>query len=114
MAPTLINVLPITRTGLTPIPAALPVCDAVNGNWCPNDGSTYFEILNGDASIRTLTVVVANGVDGLTAGPRVYSLPISALHQQTGVFPVRFYGSSLLFTASSAGVRVQPWSVLGS
>lgn len=103
----------VSRTALTAVPAPPTAPDVANGNVVANDGATILVLLNADASTHTLTVVVANGVDGLTAGPRTYTVPVSGTRQWTGVFPVQCYGTQLLFNLDSTLVTVQAVSLLG-
>lgn len=111
---TQIAALSVSRTALTALPAPSVAGDVANGNFCLNDGATTLVLLNNDGSnTHTLTVQVASGVDGLTAGPRSYTLPISTARQIVGPFPVQFYGSQLAFNVDSAQVAVQPVSTFG-
>jgi len=72
-------------------------------------------VLNGDAgSTHGLTMQVVNGVDGLTAGPRSYTIPVSASGTQLlGPYPIQYYGSQLLWTVDSAQLKVALYSLLG-
>lgn len=111
---TQVSVLSVNRAGLTAVPAPSTAADVANGNSCVNDGATVLVLLNNDgAATHTLTVSVAAGSDGLASPSRTYTLPISTTRQWTGVFPLQFYGSTLLFSADSAQVLVQPVSLLG-
>jgi hypothetical protein len=105
----------VSRTALTAFPAPSVAGDAVNGNVSPNDGATMLAVFNADAgSTHTLTVTVASGVDGLTAGPRSYTIPTSASGTQiTGPFPIQFYGSQLLWNVDSTQLKVALYSLLG-
>jgi hypothetical protein len=109
-----ISVTSVSRTALTAIPAPATAADVANGNFCYNDGATVLVLLNTDSSAHTLTVQLASGVDGQTAGPRPLPVAISANQQWTGVFPVQFYGNQLGFNLDSALVKVQPVSLLSS
>src|SRR5437868_4898202 len=102
------TVTSVSRTALTAFPAPSVPGDAVNGNVSPNDGATMIAVLNGDAgSTHGLTVQVVSGVDGLTAGPRSYTIPVSASGTQLlGPYPIQFYGSQLLWTVDSAQLKV--------
>lgn len=112
---TLIPVLSVVRTGLTVLPAPTLAADVANGNFCPNDAATALVLLNTDGgATHTLSVQVVSGTDGLFAGPRQYTLPISAQRQMTGVFPIQFYGNQLFFSVDSALVLVQAVSLLSA
>lgn len=111
---TALSVTTISRTALTAFPAPSAAGDVTNGNVCPNDGATMLAILNADGSnTHGLTVTVASGVDGLTAGPRPYTIPISANTQTVGPFPLQYYGSQLLFNVDSTQLKVAAYSLLG-
>jgi hypothetical protein len=104
----------VTRTALTAFPAPTVAGDVANGNVSFNDGATFLAVLNSDAGLtHALTVAVAAGVDGLTAGPRPYTIPISTTTQIVGPFPIQFYGSQLLWNVDSAQLKVAPYSLLG-
>lgn len=105
----------VTRFGLTSFPAPSVAGDVANGNVSPNDGATMLAVLNGDAANpHNLTVQVVSGVDGLTAGPRTYSIPVTGSGTQLcGPFPLQFYGSQLLWNVDNANLKVQPYSLLG-
>lgn len=114
MARTLLSVTSVSRLALTAFPAPTVAADVANGNVTPNDGATFLAVLSGDASTHGLTVTVASGVDGLTAGPRPYTVPVAASGTQVvGPFPVQFYGTQLLWNADSAQVKVAAYSLLG-
>lgn len=102
----------ITRFSLVSVSLSL-AADVVNGNFTPNDGATIFVVLNLDAvATHTLTIQVASGVDGLTAGPRSYTIPVnSAGSQLVGPWPIQYYGSQLLWNGDSTQLRVTPYSL---
>lgn len=102
----------ISRAALTAVPAPSVAADVANGNYCYNDGATVLVLLNSDSSSHTLTVQLASGVDGATAGPKTYTVAVSANTQWTGVFPLQFYGNQLAFSLDSALVKVLPVSLL--
>lgn len=109
-----LNVTSVSRLALTAFPAPSVAGDVANGNVSLNDGATFLAVLSGDASTHGLTVQVASGVDGLTAGPRSYTVPVAASGTQiVGPFPIQFYGSQLLFNVDSAQVKVAAYSLLG-
>lgn len=105
----------VTRTALTAFPQPSAAGDNVNGNVSPNDGATFLAVFNADgASTHVLTVQVVSGVDGLTAGPRSYTIPTSASGTQiTGPFPLGPYGSQLLWNVDSTQLKVAVYSLLG-
>jgi hypothetical protein len=107
-------VVTLTRTALTGFPTT-SFADAVNGNVFANDGATSLIVFNSDASnVHNLTVQVASGVDGLTAGPRTYAVPVSGSGTQLlGPFPLQWYGNQLLVTADSALIKLGAFSQLG-
>lgn len=108
------SVTSVSRTALTAFPAPSVAGDVTNGNVSPNDGATMLAVLNSDGgATHGLTVTVASGVDGLTAGPRPYTIPISATVQLVGPFPIQFYGSQLLWNVDSTQLKVAPYSLLG-
>jgi hypothetical protein len=109
----LVPVLTVARTALSAVPAPSQAFDVANGNFCPNDGATVLIMLNSDSATHTLSVQVVSGIDGVTAGPRQYTIPISGVRQWTGVFPLQFYGNQLFFSCDSALVAVQAVSLLG-
>jgi hypothetical protein len=108
------SVTSVTRTALTAFPTPTAAGDVTNGNVSPNDGATFLAVVSGDASTHGLTVTVVNGVDGLTAGPRAYVVPVAASGVQlAGPFPLQWYGSQLLWNVDSAQVKVAAYSLLG-
>lgn len=108
------SVVSVSRTALVAFPQPSVAGDAVNGNVSLNDGATVLAVFNADSSTHNLTVQVAAGVDGLTAGPRAYVVPVTASGTQlVGPFPIQFYGSQLLWTVDNANVKVAPYSLLG-
>lgn len=112
---TVTSVTSVTRTALTAFPAPTVAGDVTNGNVSSNDGATFLAVVNADAgSTHGLTVTVVSGVDGLTAGPRSYTIPTSASGTQiVGPFPIQFYGSQLLWNVDSTQLKVAAYSLLG-
>lgn len=112
---TSLAVATVSRLALTAFPAPSVAGDVANGNVSPNDGATMLAVLNSDgAATHGLTVQVVSGVDGLTAGPRPYTVPItSAGTQLVGPFPIQFYGTQLLWNVDSAQLKVAAYSLLG-
>jgi len=110
----LVPPLTAVRTALLDLPAPSQAMDVANGNFCPNDAATVLILLNTDgAATHTLFVQVVSGIDGVTAGPRQLTIPISANRKMTGVWPIQFYGNQLFFSCDSALVLVQAVSLLG-
>jgi hypothetical protein len=109
------SVTSVSRNALLAFPAPSVAGDVTNGNVSPNDGATMFAVLNSDgAVVHNLTVQVASGVDGLTAGPRSYAIPVTASGTQlVGPFPLVFYGSQLLWNVDNALLKVALYSLLG-
>lgn len=104
----------VSRLALTPLPDPTVAGDVTNGNVSPNDGATFLVVLSGDTNPHGITVTVVSGVDGLTAGPRPYTIPGSASGKQMfGPFPLQWYGSQLLYNVDSAQLKVSLYSVLG-
>lgn len=109
-----LNATNVSRTALTAFPTPTTAADVANGNVTPNDGATFLAVVSGDAATHTLTVQVVNGVDGLTAGPRSYTVPVAASGVQiTGPFPVQYYGTQLQWNGDSAQIKVAAYSLLG-
>lgn len=104
----------VSRTALTAFPQPSAAGDVANGNVSLNDGATFLAVFNADgASTHVLTVQVVNGVDGLTAGPRSYTIPTSGSGTQiTGPFPLFAYGAQLLWNVDNAQLKVTPYSLL--
>ena len=109
-ARTALTVRSIVRTALLATTTP-PAADVTNGNICPNDGCTFLAITNVGATPHNLTVQVASGVDALLAGPRSYVIPVSAAIQYTGIFPVQFYGSTLLINGDSTELKISVYTV---
>ena len=109
------SVTSVSRTALTAFPQPSVAGDVANGNVSPNDGATMLAVFNADgASTHVLTVQVASGVDGLTAGPRSYTIPVSASGTQVvGPYPLQFYSSQLLWNVDNANLKVAAYSLLG-
>lgn len=89
----------ITRAGATP-PSAVAT-DAVNGNTFLNDGHTFLDVTNTDTSTHTLTIHLAQLVDGQSAASFVRTLTASA-SKRYAKFPVKEYGAAVLITVDSA------------
>lgn len=93
-----------TRAGTT-VPAAT-AGDTVNGHTVPNNGKLLLLVENTGTTVdRSITFTIAQKVDGLTAGPRVESIPVGET-QIFGPFPPGDYGSSLLVDVDNAEVTI--------
>jgi hypothetical protein len=100
---------------LTPTAPAPKAADTVNGNVSINDGYTWLEMTNTAGVSRTVTLFIPQGFDNdLLISNRIYTLPASALPYYTGVFPVSYYGSQILYTASGAGISFRAISQRGN
>jgi hypothetical protein len=111
---TLTAVTTVSRTALTAFPTPTAAADVTNGNATPNDGATILAVVSGDAATHQLSVQVERGVDGLTAGPRLYTVPVAASGVQiVGPFPRHWYGSQILWNGDSAQIKVAAYSFLG-
>jgi len=93
----------ITRAGATP--PSLTATDATNGNTFLNDGHTWLEVNNTDSSTHTLTIHLAQLVDGQPAASLVKTLTAGAT-KRYAKFPVPQYGSKVLLTVDSALLHV--------
>lgn len=112
---TLLTAFSVSRLLLTAFPQPSVAGDVTNGNVTGNDGATMLAVFNADgANPHQLTVQVASGVDGLTAGPRPYTIPVSGSGTQlVGPFPIQFYGSQLVWNVDNANIKVAAYSLLG-
>lgn len=93
----------ITRAGATP--PALVASDAVNGNTFLNDGHTWLEVTNTDSSTHTLTIHLAQLVDGQSAASFVKTLTAGTTKRYAR-FPIMQYGAKVLITVDSALLHV--------
>jgi len=112
MARTLVTPLVVSRATLATLAAPTQAADAVNGNFCLNDGATSLTLVNTDSVQHVLTVQLASGVDGQSL-TRSYPILVTGQRQWTGFFPIVYYGNQLLFSVDSALVNVQAMSFLG-
>jgi hypothetical protein len=88
-----------TRAGVT-VPTAVAT-DAANGNTMLNDGHTFLDVTNTDSSTHTLTIHLAQLVDGQSATSFVRTIT-AGVSKRYGKFPVSAYGTKLLITVDSA------------
>lgn len=88
-------------------PAAV-ACDNVNGNSAVNGGTLILELTSSAGG--TVTVAFANQVDGQTVAPVTYTFT-GAQTRVVGGFPVAFYGSTVVFTASVSTITYIAYSV---
>lgn len=100
----LINPTAVTRTGVAP--PAETSGDPTNGQYVPNDGSTFILVRNANvsATARTMSIPFANTVDGQTVAPRTYVIPAGA-SRYVGPFDVTTYGSSLNIDSDNAELK---------
>lgn len=79
----------IVRAGLTPAFAAA----AGGGDEFVNTGNEYVEVINGDATEKTVTVVTPGTVDGLAIADRPVVIAAGA-RAKIGPFPTGTYNNS--------------------
>jgi hypothetical protein len=100
-----IPIASVNHFALTPTPAAR-ACDVTNGNYVVNDGATMLHFNNASGAPQTVTFTLPSGADvNLTIGPRLTTI-LTGQTGDTGFWPVDKYGTSLLFTGSSASITV--------
>lgn len=104
----------VSRFGVVSSTSPAPkVADLANGNVSLNDGYTWLELTNTSGASRTVTLFVTQGFDAdLLISNRTYTMPANGVYY-TGVYPISFYGSYLLYTASGAGVSFRAISMRG-
>lgn len=89
----------ITRAGVSaPAPTAM---DAVNGNTFLNDGDTTLEVTNSDTVTHTLTIHLAQLVDGQAVTSLTKTIT-AGVTKRYAKFPVLQYGAAVLLTVDSA------------
>jgi hypothetical protein len=102
-----INPVEIKRTGTTPAPVAP---DVANGNQFQNDGVTLLRVKNTGGATCTVTVKVAQKVDGLDVADLSGTVPASG-EKEFGVYPTAIYNQpdgNVYFNCSTAtGVTVE-------
>jgi len=108
MPATPVAVTAITRAGVAPV--AFANSDNVNGNSIPNDGRTWLELSNTDASSRTVTVALARQVDGQTVTPTTHTVAASA-QVRIGPFPPSDYGHTLIVTTNNALLKIAAYKL---
>lgn len=93
----------ITRAGATP--PSLVATDATNGNTFQNDGHTWLEVTNTDTATHTLTIHLAQLVDGQAAAsiPKTFT---AGATKRFAKFPIKEYGAAVLITVDSALLHV--------
>lgn len=79
----------IVRAGLTPAFASA----AGGGDEFVNTGNEYIEVINGDASSKTVTVVTPGTVDGLGITDRTVTIPAGE-RRKIGPFPTGTYNNA--------------------
>ena len=105
MARTLITPTTVTRAGVAP--PAETTCDVANGNYSPNDGSTYLLLHNTNASStqRNLTMSFRGTIDGQTITPRPWAVNASS-SLWIGPFDVTTYGTVLNYNGDNAELKI--------
>lgn len=80
--------------------------DSANNHQVANDGRMWLEVRNADASNpHTLTIRLADVVDGQTITPKTYPLAATT-KRRIGPFPPKDYGSLLLVDVDSAQLKL--------
>lgn len=88
MAASALTPTQITRSGVADTLAAANV----DGNYYTNSGSTWFEVLNGDAS--PITVSVAGVADGITVATLKQITVAAGARKKIGPFPSSPYNDA--------------------
>lgn len=107
MARTAINVVQITRTGVSV--AAGTAGDVANGNAVANDGGVALLLKNTNASstARVLTIKIVETVDGVTVPSRTVSVAAGA-QVAVGPFDPNIYGGRLQLNVDNAELTILP------
>ncbi|MFE7566219.1 hypothetical protein ACFU76_04535 [Streptomyces sp. NPDC057539] len=105
--------VPVTQITRTGIPDTTPIVgDAVNNHSLINDGSVWIEAENAGAVSRTVSILFANTVDGVTVDAKTWSIPAGA-RRRIGPFPVRLYGATLQVNVDNAELELSAYRVAG-
>lgn len=114
MAPTALTPVVLSHTSATLLDASnWSAGNAVDGNTIPNsEGSTFVGLNNSGASSRTVNVLVAKTVDGLSLGAtaRQYTLAAGEI-RVVKLGSISDYGSQVLFTPSHAEVKIRAYQL---
>lgn len=105
--PVAIPVTEITRAGV--VPPAATTGDVTNGHTFVNDGQSYITIDNSSGSTGTVTIAIAQLVDGQAPASKTYTVPLSSTGYHIGPFPPSIYGSTVALTVSAATLTLRAW-----
>lgn len=107
MAVTALSVTSLARTGIAD---ALTAAN-VDGHTIVNNGSMWFEVLNGSGGSINVIMAISKTVDGLAVSSRTVAVAAGA-RKKFGPFPKTDYGSSITVTFSAVTtVTVGAWSL---
>lgn len=95
MAVTALSVTQIARTGTTDTLSAANV----DGHTIVNNGATWFEVANDDATSTNVLVAPSKTVDGLSVSSRTVAVAAGA-RKKFGPYPKSDYESSITVTFS--------------
>lgn len=84
--------------------------DATNGNSVANGGSTLLVCNNTAGSSATVTIDVAQTVDGQAVTDRVFTVPANKVHL-IKLGPPTVYGNPTIVTASATTVKLAAYSL---
>lgn len=104
--------VPVTNVSRAGVADAAEVNgDSVNHHTVSNDGRTWLEVRNADASNpHTLTVRFPGVVDGQSVTPKTY--PIAATtKRRIGPFPPADYGAALQVDVDSAQLKLTAYHI---
>lgn len=106
MARTAIPVVNIDRSGVIVNGTGVSEVtgDAANDHSVVNDGNTFVQVRNVNASPVNCTFVTQQVIDGQAVADRVESVPATA-GKIYGPFPVSIYGTSLEIDVTDANLR---------
>lgn len=90
-----------------PTPVA---CDNVNGNRAINGGTLILELTSSAGGTVTVSFPASVAVDGQAPAAVVYTLT-GTQTKLVGGFPVQYYGSEVVFTASVNTITVIAYQV---
>lgn len=96
MAATPLSVTSIARTGITDTLTAANV----DGHTIANNGTMWFEVLNGSGGSIDVIVGPSDTVDGLAVTPRTVAVAAAA-RKKFGPYPKAHYGSTVTVTFSA-------------
>lgn len=105
MPRTNINVTKVTRTGVSI--ATGSAVDVANGNTIANDGKVAVLVKNTGSTSHTLTIAIAEKVDGQTVPAKTWTVAASA-QLAIGPFDPSVYGGRLQVNGDNAELTVLP------